>query len=292
MKKSLSIFRLLMACLVISLASITAKSFASGDKSAATGTAALTLIALPITLGTSLEINHKKSEWKKAGPIALLTISSPGANVPTIKGPALNNPITEGYSPNSMPAASGGGASAVGSSGMVSSQSEQIFADFSIGRALSFSLTFADTYAGGVVPLLPQYTNDALPTGVTFSSGGTQFSTYQAFVNYFCKFPTLFTKLTVTVDDTANFDKELRLTRTNPDGNVESASGTWNRFALDPYARVQTVRTLQKNFVSGTDMRYELVSAVIPDSGLTKVWTFVFDIARVANSFNFIMPRS
>ncbi len=296
MKKSLRIFQLLVGLVLFVNVGSTAYSIYQGDNASAIGSASMMLFAAPVMGASALTVKHKDSEWKKTGPVAFLVIQQPGANAPTIYGSALQNPIINGYGGgNALPAPPGGGGGAggvsMGSSGMATSNSEQLFADFSIGRALSFSFTFGTTYAGGVVPLLPQYTSDVMPTGVTFSSDGANFDTYAKFVNYFCKFPTLFNKLTVTADDTANFDKSLRLTRTNPDGNTEAYSATWNRLAIDPYAQVQTIRTLNKTFISGSDMRYELVSAVIPSSG-TKVLNFVFEIVRVANSFNFIAPRT
>lgn len=286
MKNSLNIFRSIAVVLFIALGTAAIYAGINHETQGVIECAAIAAIVAPAVLLSSSTPQNKQSNWKRYGPMICLVIA-------TGKDYALVNPRITGQS--AMPIIMNNDSGIALNSGVSTgtnfgSNSPLVneFADFAIGRALEFQLIFGVTYAGGVIPLLPQYFSDVLPTGVTFL--GT-FATYATFVNYFCKFPTKFSKVTVSVDDTANFDKSLKMTKTYSDGNTNFVQRTWNSLTRDIYATDLTVRVLDANFITGADMRYELVSAVIPGSG-TKTMTFTFNVVGTANNFSFIRPST
>lgn len=295
MKKSLSIFRILMVAFVLIIGASTYQAVRAHDKVATVECLSMAFIAMPFTLVSSVTPKHKPGQWKKEGPMVCLTLTGP--HVPTMQQtaqmPIATNTQIIGYLPGSMiplpgtPANTGLSQSA--NTGETTDVTN-IFADWAIGTALRFKYTFDDTYAGDPFILIPQYATDTLPAGITFTST-TWNNSISAMVAYYSKFPHVFNKVVVSVDEIKNFDHDIRLTQTLDDGNVTVKGATFNDIARDVYAQDETVREFNAKFVSGLDMRYEMVDAEIPAANTTKYMYFSFNIVGGVRSAQISRPR-
>lgn len=127
-----------------------------------------------------------------------------------------------------------------------------------IGKKLSYKLTTDGTYANGVIPIIPQYADDTLPTGVTFS--GSNFSTFAAFAKFAANAKLVLGRLQVSTDSTANFSEAIKVTSLGSNGASTSVTETWDSIALDLNAQVQGTKIIEyTGWITGDIFnRYEI----------------------------------
>lgn len=287
MKNSNRILRILAVTYLVAFALSFALPFTShADKAATVQTeltvAAMGAIALPFALTAGIRGTNKKSHWRKNVPLAMLiTPITPDAS-------HINKGDRSGIirpAPGVLPSVFGGDRTALNAGGVVQSQVSQVFANSNSEGILSYKYSITSSYAGGVIPLLPQFSSDTLPTGVTLASGSSNFSTFAALVNYATKWPLIMGDLVVYCSDTTDFDNPVVFTYTFPDGSNKSNRKSWNVLAKDFDQYDQTGRVLENTgWVTGGPMRYEVICNVPASSSYIK---FDWQILGLADVYNF-----
>lgn len=154
-----------------------------------------------------------------------------------------------------------------------------------IGKKLSFKLTTDGTYANGVIPIIPQFPDDALPTGVAFS--GSNFASYAEFAKFACRAKLVLGRLQVTTDNTNNFTEAIKVTITDANGARKSVTETWDSIALDLNAQVQGTKIIEYTgwIIGDIFNRYEINT--MTDS---TYFQFTFTIVGVGGKVYDIAP--
>lgn len=122
-------------------------------------------------------------------------------------------------------------------------ETTKVFGQNLIGKKLSYKLTTDGTYGNGVIPIIPQFRDDTLPTGVTFS--GSNFASYAAFAKFAAEAKLVLGRLQVSTDNTANFSEAIKVTETFAHGSTMSQTETWDSISIDLNAQVQGTRIIE-----------------------------------------------
>lgn len=127
-----------------------------------------------------------------------------------------------------------------------------------IGTKLSFKLTTDGTYANGVIPIIPQFRDDTLPTGVTMT--GSNFSSYAVMAKFLAEAKVVLGALMVSTDNTANFSEAIKVTTTEANGSSTSVTETWDSISIDLNSQVQGTRKIENTGWIAGDIfhRYEI----------------------------------
>lgn len=146
-----------------------------------------------------------------------------------------------------------------------------------IGRKLTFSITAGTTYAGGVIPFIPQTGAETLPTGITFTGGN--FTNYADFALFLYNSKLRLSHLLVTTDQNSNFLLQIKVTERDSFGGTKPWYETWDSLAKNFAAQDQSGREIEDiGWVSGDPYFKTEFFMQIPASGTyTMSFTFVVD---------------
>lgn len=161
----------------------------------------------------------------------------------------------------------------------------QIFGQNLIGKKLSYKLTTDGTYANGVIPIIPQFRDETLPTGVAFS--GSNYSTYALFAKFAAEQKLVLGRLQVTTDNTANFSEAIKITTYLSNGASYSLTETWDSLTKDVNAQDQGTRYIEDTQWICGDLYHRYEIATMADS---TYFQFTFEIVGVGGKVLNVSP--
>jgi len=257
MKNSQKIFRGLLLTLIMSFAFAATNSFVKGETKQGVETLASCALMLPITIGQNKIVSEikmtpafyaKKKNRDKNTPAVLLDIQI--KRQLQVGGGSMNNnaPIQSGDRGHVGYSTKGNQVDSV-----------MLTPELSYDAILGITFIAAAGYNGtDKISFIPQYTDETLPTGITFR-GDTGWSSYALYVKFFANNTVVLGDLQATTDDEGNFTKSVTQTKYSPAGFSTPVAMPWNSINKNPQNYDQKTRQIQNtNFFSGSALvRYE-----------------------------------
>lgn len=164
-------------------------------------------------------------------------------------------------------------------------ETTKVFGQNLIGKKLSFKLTTDGTYANGVIPIIPQFRDDTLPTGVTMS--GSNFASYAVMAKFLAEAKVVLGALMVSTDNTANFSEAIKVTETFGHGASMSQTETWDSISIDLNAQVQGTRKIENTGWICGDIFHRYEINTMADS---TYFQFTFTIVGVGGKVYDVAP--